>query len=289
MRRAGNIEMKSSPATIFSARIYVNTSATLIRVNRTVAAFNALTRNPKGRSRHVACRGRSLLWPMPTFFALESAATHWDSAFIVFLKLTIILFLVLLNGFFVASEFAIVKVRSSQLDALIDQGVRSAKFARHVTAHLDAYLSATQLGITLTSLALGWLGEEYLAHIIQPIFFRLGVTSQAVIHWVSIALAFTAITFLHIVLGELAPKSLAIRRPVPTALWAARPLDVFYVIFLPAISMLNGTANWLLRRFLGIEPAGASMSSRTAKKNFVSSSPRASARKRSRTLKGRCC
>ncbi len=177
-----------------------------------------------------------LLCPMPTFLALESAATHWDSAFIVFLKLAVILFLVLLNGFFVASEFAIVKVRSSQLDALIDQGVRSAKFARHVTTHLDAYLSARRLGITLASLALGWLGEEYLAHIIQPVFFHLGVTSQAVIHSVSIALAFTAITFLHIVLGELAPKSLAIRRPVPTTLWAARPLDVSISSFGPPFS-----------------------------------------------------
>ncbi len=143
------------------------------------------------------------------YYARCPPSSHWDSAFIVFLKLAVILFLVLLNGFFVASEFAIVKVRSSQLDALIDQGVRSAKFARHVTTHLDAYLSARRLGITLASLALGWLGEEYLAHIIQPVFFHLGVTSQAVIHSVSIALAFTAITFLHIVLGELAPKSLA--------------------------------------------------------------------------------
>ena len=193
---------------------------------------------------------------MLILLALGSSATEWESPFVVALKLAVILFLVLLNGFFVASEFAIVKVRASQLEALADSGEKRAKFARHVTSHLDAYLSATQLGITLASLALGFLGEEYLAAIIQPVFFHLGITSQAVIHSVSIALAFITITFLHIVLGELAPKSLAIRRPVPTTLWASRPLDWFYVIFRPAISLLNGAANWLLRHLLGIEPAG---------------------------------
>src|SRR5438552_1311840 len=101
---------------------------------------------------------------IPLFFAVavDSPATGWESPETIFFKLVIIMALVLLNGFFVASEFAIVKVRGSQLDALVDQGVRRAKFARHVTAHVDAYLSACQLGITLASLALGWLGEPFL-------------------------------------------------------------------------------------------------------------------------------
>src|SRR5215471_15269016 len=94
----------------------------------------------------------------------------WDSPFVILAKLLAIVFLVLLNGFFVASEFAIVKVRSSQLQALIAQGNRGARLARHVTAHLDAYLSATQLGITLASLALGWLGKPFLAKMIEPFF-----------------------------------------------------------------------------------------------------------------------
>ena len=149
-------------------------------------------------------------------------ATDWESAWIIVFKLAVVLLLVLLNGFFVASEFAIVKVRDSQLQALAEQGERRAGFARHVTAHLDAYLSATQLGITLASLGLGWLGEEYLAAMLEPVFFKMNITSHALIESVSFALAFFTITFLHIVLGELAPKSLAIRRAVPTTLWVTQ-------------------------------------------------------------------
>ena len=99
---------------------------------------------------------------------LASAAVAWDTPGVIFLKLLAIASLVALNGFFVASEFAIVKVRTSQLDALVAQGSRHARHARQVTAHLDAYLSATQLGITLASLGLGWLGEPFLAQIIEP-------------------------------------------------------------------------------------------------------------------------
>lgn len=168
----------------------------------------------------------------------------------ILLKLATILFLVLLNGFFVASEFAIVKVRSSQLHALGE----GARLARHVVTHLDAYLSATQLGITLASLGLGWLGEPFLAGMLEPFFALAGITSQGVIHGVSFGVAFATITALHIVLGELAPKSLAIRKAVPTTLWITRPLGVFYLLFKPAIWLLNGAANLILKHALRVDP-----------------------------------
>lgn len=179
---------------------------------------------------------------------------EFDSFEGILLKLFIILGLVLLNGFFVASEFAIVKVRGSQLEALLDQGVKTAAVARHVVTHMDAYLSATQLGITLTSLALGWVGEPFLARILAPFLALAGVQSSAIIGGVSFIVAFSIITFLHIVLGELAPKSLAIRKSVATTLWISRPLDFFYLIFRPAIYVLNGSANQILKHVLRIDP-----------------------------------
>ena len=194
------------------------------------------------------------LYDMNTFPFLANAAeavgapaTSWDVPGIIFLKLLAVVFLVLLNGFFVASEFAIVKVRASQLNALDAQG---KGHARHITTHLDAYLSATQLGITLASLGLGWLGEPFLADMIEPLFALANVTSPVLIETVAFALAFSTITILHIVLGELAPKSIAIRRAVPTTLWISRPLSLFYLVFRPAMGLLNGLANWLLKRIL---------------------------------------
>lgn len=188
----------------------------------------------------------------------QPLATEWESPGIIFFKLTAILALVLANGFFVASEFALVKIRTSQLDTLIDKGNRRASFSRHVVEHLDAYLSATQLGITLASLGLGMLGEPFLAHMIQPFFYKLGVTSEFIIRTTSIIMAFSLITYLHIVLGELAPKSLAIRKALPVTLWVSRPLDWFYVLLKPFIWFLNGNANLLLRHVLKIEPVGES-------------------------------
>ncbi|MFV0415315.1 MAG: hemolysin family protein, partial [Chthoniobacterales bacterium] len=183
-------------------------------------------------------------------------STEWDSSGIVILKLLTILFLVLLNGFFVASEFAIVKVRSSQLEALIEKGEKKAPFARKVTENLDAYLSATQLGITLASLGLGMAGEPFLAKMIAPFFYKFGVANEILIHTVAVAIAFTIITYLHIILGELVPKSLAIQKSVPVTLWIAKPLHWFSVLLRPAIWLLNGNANALLRHALKIEPAG---------------------------------
>ena len=162
--------------------------------------------------------------------------------------------LVLANGFFVAAEFAIVKVRSTQLTELAEEGSARAKMARRLTKHLDAYLSATQLGITLASLALGWVGEPAFEHIIEPVFARFGGLSEVAARSVSATFAFVVISVLHIVLGELAPKSVAIQKPVGTSLWIAYPLHWFYVITYPAIVLLNGVSRAVLRLF-GIHPA----------------------------------
>lgn len=174
------------------------------------------------------------------------------------LKLLVVLALVVLNGFFVASEFAIVKVRGSHLATIAKAGNKRAAFAQHLISHLDAYLSATQLGITLASLGLGWLGEPFLARMLEPLFFRFGITSEAVIGTSCFAIAFAIITTLHIVLGELAPKSLAIRKPAPVTLWIARPLNLFYIVFRPAIWVLNGAANLTLKYAFRLEPVNES-------------------------------
>ncbi len=180
---------------------------------------------------------------------------HWESGGTLAFQWFIIMGLVLLNGFFVAAEFAIVKVRASQLEALEQEGNKRAGHALKAVHQLDAYLSATQLGITLASLGLGWVGEPYLARMLQPLFFLVGVESDSVVRTGSFIFAFSTITVLHIVLGELAPKSLAIRKPVGTTMAVAAPLGWFYVLFKPAIWCLNGAANMLLRYVFKIQPA----------------------------------
>lgn len=162
--------------------------------------------------------------------------------------------LVLANGFFVAAEFAIVKVRSTQLTELADEGSARAKMARRLIRHLDAYLSATQLGITLASLALGWVGEPAFEHILAPLVERFGGASEVAARSISATFAFVVISVLHIVLGELAPKSVAIQKPVGTSLWIAYPLHWFYVLTYPAIVLLNGTSRAVLK-LVGIHPA----------------------------------
>ncbi len=186
--------------------------------------------------------------------ATQLPASQWESAEVMFLRLLAIFVLVLLNGFFVASELAIVKIRGSQLDTLIEQGDSRALITKHITTHLEAYISATQLGITLASLGLGWLGEPFLAHMIEPAFLLVGISSTGVITTISFILAFSLITFLHIVLGELAPKSLSIRKPVEVALWLSPPLNLFYTVFRPIIGFLNRSANFLLRHVFHVEP-----------------------------------
>src|SRR5437868_3558445 len=190
-------------------------------------------------------------------FLADAPVTQWDAPAVILGKLAIIAALVALNGFFVACEFAIVKVRASQLDTLVEEGNARASFAKHIRSHLDAYLSATQLGVTLASLALGYLGEQYLAQMLQPFFGLAGVHSHAVISSVSIGLAFVGITFLHIIFGELAPKYIAIGNPLPVSLALARPLGGFYFLFRPAIWLLHKSSNLLLVRLLRIKRVAA--------------------------------
>ncbi|WP_200760963.1 hemolysin family protein [Effusibacillus dendaii] len=175
-----------------------------------------------------------------------------DAGTVVF-NLILVFFLVFMNGFFVAAEFAMVRIRTSRISQLVTEGNRKAKVAQQVTDHLDAYLSACQLGITLASLGLGWVGEPAVASLIEKPLLFLHVPEIA-IHSISFVIGFAVITFLHIVLGELAPKSLAIHRSEGTVLRAARPLVWFRKVMYPAIWVLNGTANALLR-WMGIEPA----------------------------------
>ncbi len=180
-----------------------------------------------------------------------------DAFFGITLEFFIIIALVLANGFFVAAEFALVKVRASQLQPLLKTGGWRVKLALKATAHLDASLSATQLGITLASLGLGWVGEPFLAHRLEPLLGGFGITNPATISSIAFGLAFAVITFLHIVFGELAPKSLAIQRAKGVTLWTAGPLLVFYYCFFPFIWSLNGLANFFLR-FIGVRPASGS-------------------------------
>lgn len=168
------------------------------------------------------------------------------------LKLLLVLFLVLLNGFFVAAEFALVKIRDTQLAALVTAGNRRAKVARRLITNLDASLSATQLGITLASLGLGWVGEPVFFSLLEPVMDAFSVESEHLRHTIAFVIGFSAITFLHIVAGELAPKSLAIQKPLPTSLWISYPLRWFYLVSYPFNWALNGTSLWLLRRF-GLE------------------------------------
>lgn len=166
--------------------------------------------------------------------------------------LLITFFLVFLNGFFVAAEFAIVKVRTSQLELKVQNGNRFAIVAKHIVSHLDKYLAATQLGITLASLGLGWIGEPVVSKIILSLMALTGFEiAPEMAHHIALPVAFIIITVLHIIFGELAPKSIAIQRSQRTVLVIAMPLQFFFFIFRPFIYVLNGTANLLLKA-LGI-------------------------------------
>ncbi len=169
------------------------------------------------------------------------------------LKVLAALGLVLLNALFVAAEFAFVRVRPTRLTQLIAEGNHKAESANHCVNHLDAYLSVSQLGITLSSLGLGWLGEPAVASLLKPLLTRWGIGSPALVTSISFIVAFSLITFVHVVFGELAPKSLAIQKAENIALGLARPMQFFYRLFYPAVMLLNGTANWFIMR-LGFEP-----------------------------------
>jgi CBS domain containing-hemolysin-like protein len=169
-------------------------------------------------------------------------------------KLLAVIVLVLANGFFVAAEFALVAVRRSRVEQLIAEGHPQARTLQRAVIHLDSYLAATQLGVTMSSLGLGWLGEPALAVLIEPAFHSLPKSLATISsHTVSVVIAFTIITALHIVLGELAPKSLALQRTEGTALAIVRPLELYLSIFRPAVHILNNLGNLVLR-LLGLKP-----------------------------------
>ncbi len=171
------------------------------------------------------------------------------------LRLLLVLLLVLLNAFFVAAEFALVAVRRSRIDQMAAEGDRSALVVQRALKQLDRYISGTQLGITLASLALGWIGEPAVAGLVDRVLHFIGVepTPGALHTGAGIAVAFLVITFLHIVLGELAPKSIALAKPEEVSRLVVRPLMLFSRGMSPFINMLNGTANALLR-VLGVQP-----------------------------------
>jgi len=171
------------------------------------------------------------------------------------LRILIVLGLVALNAFFVAAEYALVKVRETQLDELVAQGNRRAKVARKIIANLNSFLGATQLGVTIASLGLGWAGEPVFNALLTPVFQALNVQSAPLCHSLSFAVGFSALTFLHICAGELAPKWSAIQNPLPISLRVAQPLRWFYLASYPFNWLLNHSAQWLLRQ-AGIELLG---------------------------------
>lgn len=164
-----------------------------------------------------------------------------------------IIFFLLLNAFFVASEFAIVKVRPSQIEGEMEDKPRRAGISKHVVSNLDGYLSANQLGITIASLALAFLGEPFIAKLVGPLLSQTGWSEQT-IKVITFATAMMSFTFLHVVVGELLPKSIAIRKSLGTTLIISRPLHLFYTFFRPFIWVLNGTANWVLKKVFKIDP-----------------------------------
>ncbi|WP_372725498.1 hemolysin family protein [Novipirellula sp.] len=164
------------------------------------------------------------------------------------------LFLILLNGFFVAAEFSLVKVRISRIDQLARDGKAFANTAKWLAKRLDESLSACQLGITMASLALGWVGEPAFAKLVEPVLGWIGVTDERVVHVMGFALAFSAITGLHLVVGEQFPKIFAIRRPEQMLLWCALPLKFFYVLLYPFLTVLNVVTSFLLQ-LVGIKGA----------------------------------
>lgn len=185
-----------------------------------------------------------------------------DEPLLTVVKLLGVVVLVLLNGFFVAAEFALVKVRETRLALLAEEGRFGARVGLHLLRHLNTYLSAAQLGITMTSLGLGWLAEGALANLFVP--FLAGFEFKTVVaHGTSATLVFAIITFLHIVAGEQAPKVLAIQKAETTALWIAWPLHIFHTVVFPAIWILNNASLGLLK-LLGLQPASEHDTAHTA-------------------------
>src|SRR6185295_15914986 len=176
------------------------------------------------------------------------AATLW--------RLAALLALVLANGFFVAAEFSIVTVRKTRIDQMIAEGHRGARAVRRAVSDPDSYIAATQLGITMASIGLGWIGEPALASLIQPGFAFLPlVVAEATAHSIAVAIAFAIVTALHITLGELAPKTIALERAETTALLVVKPTELFMRTFSPFIRLLNGTGQAVVNVF-GLRGSG---------------------------------
>src|SRR5215218_4606025 len=187
----------------------------------------------------------------------EETMSSSDGSIVNIMGILAVFVLVAANGFFVAAEFSLVAVRRSRVAELVGARRRNAAALQRALDHLDANLAATQLGITISSLALGWIGEPALAHLVEPYLSMLpGELATAGAHTIAVSVAFVIITALHIVLGELAPKSLALQRSEGTALWVVRPLGFFLFLLRPAIVSLNGLGNLVLR-LVGLQP-GAS-------------------------------
>ncbi|MCA9290131.1 MAG: HlyC/CorC family transporter [Phycisphaerales bacterium] len=169
-----------------------------------------------------------------------------------FILIALTVAIVAVNGFFVAAEFALVKVRPSRLAELARQGRPMARTAEWLHVRLDRALSACQLGITMASLGLGWIGEPAVGSLLEPLLHAVGIESAAIVHTLSFIVAFTIITAAHLVIGEQAPKIFAIRRPEAMAIWCALPLRWFYILAYPLLIGLNASTAFLLR-FVGIE------------------------------------
>ncbi len=181
------------------------------------------------------------------------------------MNLLAVFVLVFANGFFVAAEFALVTVRRTRIAQLMDEGVGAARAVDRALTDLDRYIAGSQVGITLASLALGWIGEPTLAKILQPLLQDMFPNTAVVIaHSIAVGVAFAIITFLHVILGELVPKSLALQKAEETALFVARPMRVVVALFRPLIWSLNGLGNLLLR-LVGLEPAGEHASVHSSK------------------------
>lgn len=189
---------------------------------------------------------------------LASAAHHeFPTLGESLLYLAGIIFFLALNAFFVASEFAIVKVRPSQIEADAKETGKESKIALNVVSNLDSYLSANQLGITISSLALGFLGEPFVTALVSPVLANTGMPDK-VIYLTSLTLAYVSFTFLHVVIGELVPKSIAIRKALAVTKALSGPLHFFYKTFQWVIAFFNGTANWLLKHIFRMEPVSES-------------------------------
>jgi len=168
-------------------------------------------------------------------------------------NITLLVLIVFLNGFFTASAFALVRVRSTQIEALVVKGHRGAKIARSILENLDVYLSATQFGNVMASVALGWLGEPFVGRMLIGVFANLGISDPQIVQALSFSIAFGLVIFLNIIFGEIVPKSIAIQKAQKLTLWIAYPLRIFFAVFRPFIKALDFVSTLILR-VIGIRP-----------------------------------